>query len=128
MRRVFRQRSVLIEYSEPRRTLMLSPCSRPSRPSPGGRAKCAALTATALVGGYDVRAGMEGWAPHWPNKRMRSGERREALLATYLQVGACSRLGEMLVIDFDRRPEAVEFARARIELPGDSIQVLLGQT
>jgi len=43
-------RSVLIEYSEPRRTLMLSPCSRPSRPSPGGRAKCAALTATALVG------------------------------------------------------------------------------
>jgi hypothetical protein len=34
----------------------------------------------------------------------------------------------MLVIDFDRRPEAVEFARARIELPGDSIQFLLGQT
>src|SRR6516162_4102171 len=25
-----------------------------------------------------------------------------------------SRLGEMLVIDFDRRPEAVKFARARI--------------
>src|SRR5271167_605132 len=66
---------MLIEYSEPRRTLMLSPCSRPSRPSPGGRAKCAALTATALVGGYDVRAGMEGWAPQGPNKRMRSEER-----------------------------------------------------
>lgn len=77
---------------------------------------------------YDVRAGMEGWAPQGPNKRMRSEERREVLLATCLQVGACSRLGEMLVIDFDRRPEAVEFARARIELPGDSIQFLLGQT
>src|ERR1700730_5740696 len=101
---------------------MLSPCSRPSRPSPGGRAKCAALTATALVGGYDVRAGMEGWAPQGPNKRMRSEERMGGA------VGACSRLGEMLVIDFDRRPEAVEFARARIELPGDSIQFLLGQT
>src|SRR6202163_4834838 len=54
---------------------MLSPCSPPSRPSPGGRAKCAALTATALVGDYDVRAGMEGWAPQGPNKRMRSEER-----------------------------------------------------
>src|SRR5271169_5102862 len=95
MRRVFRQRSVLIEYSEPRRTLMLSPCSRLSRPSPGGRAKCAALTATPLVGGYDVRAGTEGWAPQGPNKRMRSEEKREAVLAACLQVGACSRLGEM---------------------------------
>src|ERR1700693_5013696 len=77
MRRVFV--SVLkrfrIEYSEPRRTLMLSPCSRPSRPSPRGRAECAALTATPLVGGFDVRAGMEGWAPQGPNKRMRSEER-----------------------------------------------------
>src|SRR6516162_7333662 len=73
MRRVFRQRSEA--YFQPRRTLMLPPCSRPSRPSPGGRAKCAALTATALVGGYDVRAGMEGWAPQGPNKRMRSEER-----------------------------------------------------
>jgi hypothetical protein len=45
--------SVLIEYSEPRRTLMLPPFWWPSRPSPGGRAKCAALTATPLVGGYD---------------------------------------------------------------------------
>src|SRR5271169_5912533 len=108
---------------------MLSPCSRPSRPSPGGRAKCAALTATPLVGGYEVRAGTEGWAPQGPNKRMRSGERRETVLAACLQVGSCSRLGEMLVIDLDRRPEAVEFARARIELPGDdSIQFLLGQT
>src|SRR6516225_6577438 len=67
MRRVFRMRSEA--YFESRRTLMLPPCSRPSRPSPGGRAKCAALTATALVGGYDVRAGMEGWAPQGPNKR-----------------------------------------------------------
>ena len=56
--------------------------------------------------------------------------RREkgSALAACLQVGSCSRLGEMLVIDLDRRPEAVEFARARIDLPGDSIQFLLGQT
>jgi hypothetical protein len=38
--------------------------------------------------------------------------------------GSCSR--EMLVIDLDRRPETMEFARPRIELPGDSIQFLLG--
>src|SRR6202162_5688431 len=127
MRRVFRQRCVLIEYSEPQRTLMLSPCARPSRPSPGGRAKCSALTSTPLVGGYDVRAGTEGWAPQGPNKRMRSGERREARWQRVYRSGRV-RLGDMLVIDLDRRPEAVEFARARIELPGDSIQFLLGQT
>src|ERR1700687_4124618 len=124
MRRVFRQRSVLIEYSEPRRTLMLSPCSVPSRPSPGGRAKCAALTPTPLVDRYDVRVGMEGWAPQGPNKRMRSEERTRGAAGNVSTGQGGSHLGEMLVIDLDRRPEAVEFARARIELPGDSIQTL----
>jgi hypothetical protein len=75
--------------------------------------------ARGLAGGFVIPT---------PQARTGSGRREWALLATCLQVGACSRLGEMLVIDFDRRPEAVEFARARIELPGDSIQFLLGQT
>jgi hypothetical protein len=59
---------------------------------------------------------------------MRSEQRRGGAAGNVSTGRGVFGLGEMLVIDFDRRPEAVEFARARIELSGDSIQFLLGQT
>ena len=50
--------------------------SEPSRPSPRGRVKYAALTAPPRGGVLDVRAGTEGWAPQGPNKRMPPAGRK----------------------------------------------------
>jgi putative transposase len=60
----------------PQRTPSCRPCSGPSRPSPRGRAKCAALTAPVRDGVLKVRAGTGGWAPQGPNKRMAPGRRK----------------------------------------------------
>jgi putative transposase len=49
---------------------ILPPRSGPSRPSPRGRVKHAALTAPPRDGVLNVRAGTEGWAPQGPNKRI----------------------------------------------------------
>jgi len=56
--------------------LILPSCSEPSRPSPRGRVKYAALTAPPRGGVLNVRAGTEGWAPQGPNKRMPPAGRK----------------------------------------------------
>ena len=52
--------------------MSLAPCSEPSRPSPHGRAKCAALTAPARDASCDVRAGTEKRASS-RTKKLTSG-------------------------------------------------------
>ena len=57
---------------------ILPSCSEPSRPSPRGRVKYAALTAPPRGGVLNVRAGTEGWAPQGPNKRMPPAGRKNS--------------------------------------------------
>lgn len=61
-----------VEISAPAATSM-APCSKPSRPSPDGRAKGAALTASARGASTDVRAGTEKRASSQTKKRSSSG-------------------------------------------------------
>ncbi len=70
--------------------MSLAPCSEPSRPSPAGRAKGAALTAPAREAPTGVRAGTEKRASSRTKKRT-SGERHTAPARTH-RTGAASRL------------------------------------
>ncbi len=65
------------EISAPAATSM-APCSKPSRPSPDGRAKGAALTASARGASTEVRAGTEKRASSRTKKRASSGVKTAA--------------------------------------------------
>jgi len=69
---------------------IVPPCSGPSRPSPRGRAKCAALTAPARNGVLKVRAGMEGWAPQGAEPKDRTRKKKNQREGGRHDVTGCS--------------------------------------
>src|SRR6516164_6539911 len=71
MRRVFRQRS---EAYFPTHSDVIAVLAT-VKAEPWRAREVRGLDGHCARRGYDVRAGMEGWAPQGPNKRMRSEER-----------------------------------------------------